>query len=111
MATKRQWDSVINHWTRLSSGKTRGDESIGPDDCAFCRRYWVDWCQGCPIREKTGHYGCNKTPYGHVLNYVTSRGSDGESTPRNVLDLKEFKALAKKELEFLKKLRKEVRGD
>ncbi len=106
MATKRQWDSVINHWTRLSTGKTRGDESIGTDDCAFCGRYYKLRCDGCPISAKTGMSECMDTPYDDILLEYERRNFSTE-----FFDTALFRRLAKKELEFLKKLRKEVRGD
>ncbi len=103
MATKREWDSVINHWTRLANGKQRKGEGIGCDDCAFCRRYFCGECCGCPIYEKTGEKRCVDTPYTYVeaIYYEHPIG----------MDKPEFRAAAKKELEWLKKLRKEVRGD
>ena len=108
MATKREWDSVIAHWERLVSGNRREDEYIGVNDCAFCRRYHSRYnlCKGCPIYKETGKRSCRGTPYDDIGRYFS-----GVFLTQEKLDYPEFKELARVELEWLKELRKKVRGD
>jgi hypothetical protein len=45
---------------------TQGERDAGKYDCECCKQFHGGWwrsCEGCPIRQKTGHRGCNGTPY------------------------------------------------
>lgn len=109
MATKREWDRVINHWTRLANGTRREGGDIGSGDCIFCKRYFKTssstsyYCEKCPISQETGLPDCDSTPYDCLVGYAAKNP--------NYLDSDEFKRLAKIELDWLIALRKKVRGD
>ncbi len=107
MATKREWDRVINHWTRIATGTRRKNEYIGGADCAFCNRYFNKGCNGCPIKIKTSLKWCEGTPYDDIIDYYDNYHGDKD----DIYKKKDFMRLAETELDFLKKLRKEVRGD
>jgi hypothetical protein len=108
--------SSIAHWERLASGKRRGGESIGSSHCALCRKFLLANpllldCEGCPVKEKTGYHGCQKTPYQDVelvffrqRQDISDSGVDWDKAKGLALDTPEFKRAAKKELAFLKSL-------
>jgi hypothetical protein len=87
---------VITHWRRLATGKTQRYEGIGPGNCALCHLFnnAAFSCVGCPVQQKTGRTGCADTPYrtAEVAYFDYGRNS------------KKFRAAARAELEFLKKL-------
>ena len=55
-------DCVV-HWTEVEAAERASDVRIGPGKCALCALYLVDYCQGCPVKEKTGQSRCGGTPY------------------------------------------------
>lgn len=88
----------IAHWGRLSTGTRQPDEVVGPSDCALCRRFNhptpPTLCVGCPVAGRTKLAHCSGTPYAQA---AFAFGYYGPDSP-------EFKAAAKKELEFLQSL-------
>jgi hypothetical protein len=107
--------SSIAHWERLVSGKRRSGESMGSSHCALCRKFMLDSplmdCEGCPVKEKTGRHGCQKTPYQDVelvffrqRQDISDSGVDWDKARELALDTMEFRRAAKKELAFLKSL-------
>ena len=91
----------IAHWERLASGHRKRGEWIGPHQCALCKLFIADECEGCPVAEETGYSYCDGTPYEIVQTYVDARFLvDRES----ILNSQEFKSAARKELRFLKSL-------
>ena len=86
----------IKKWEDVVQGKGRG---LGASNCALCQIYLVerttDFCKGCPVCEKTSYTNCVKTPYTeYELAYEQKRPDE------------ELIEIAKRELEFLKSLRK-----
>ena len=85
----------IAHWRRMAEGnRNKGDKPTG-SQCALCiefRKY--SSCDGCPVQIHAGTHMCNCTPYysAHIA-YIDY----GPKSP-------EFKAAARKELEFLESL-------
>jgi len=80
----------IEKWQDIVDGK---GEELGEDNCALCQVSKVI-CSDCPVFKKTKQEACCGTPY-----------SDFTST----YEEDERKKLAKKELAFLKSLRKETK--
>ena len=74
----------IEKWQDIVDGKGRNN---GSENCALCQMFS---CRVCPIKKKTG-FACSGTPYFHFGHSHTK------------LDRLHW---AKKELEFLKSLRK-----
>lgn len=103
--TPRQSEALqksIDHWKRLATRTRNAVESIGPDHCALCNEFFSNYCKGCPVMEKTGDRGCNKTPWEEIEDSMPDvwNGIGGGSL-EDFLNSDEFVALAQKELEFL----------
>lgn len=84
----------IAHWERLASGKLRKYENVGADHCALCLEFNDGNCGSCPVAQAIGRPQCRDTPF--ILAFL-NRAEFG-------LDSKEFRAAARKELQFLKSL-------
>ena len=91
----------IAHWERLASGQARRGEWIGPGQCALCKLFIAGECTGCPVAERTGYRYCDGTPYAIVQAYIDARFLVDR---KSILNSKEFKSAARKELRFLKSL-------
>jgi len=98
-------EESIAHWERMATGNpTLGEMPTGPQ-CALCEEFAeeegpddpdeTDCCFGCPVRDRTGVAGCEKTPF-EDAHWLFRCG--GISDP-------DFKKAAAVELEFLKSLR------
>ena len=81
---------AIQKWRDIVEGKGKDE---GVYNCALCEVH--EDCETCPIFEKTKEWDCQNTPY------IAYRDAIEASKSKRVL-----KARAKKELEFLKSLRK-----
>ena len=85
----------IAKWEDIAKGKDMDD--FGGYNCALC--YVIqrgdNICKGCPIFEKTGETDCWGTPFEKYEDAWDNRANK-----------RTLKAIAKKELEFLKSLRK-----
>jgi len=97
--TKEQTQQALNdsiaHWERMANGTYSPDESIYGKDCALCSLFLKNNCDGCPVKERTGHISCIGSPWKEAaMNY------DGNDTP-------EFKVAATKMLNFLESLKVE----
>lgn len=75
----KKWEAIVD-----GSGK-----DMGCDNCPLCKLFYDDWCDGCPVKERTGLAECYGSPY---ENYRNCRSD----------------ANAKAELDFLKSLRPAV---
>ena len=54
----------IEKWERNAVAETPDDFATGAETCALCDLfYWKDGCNGCPVKERTGQWGCRGTPY------------------------------------------------
>ena len=78
----------IEKWQDIVDGK---GEELGDDNCALCQVFGHLDCKDCPVSKKTGDIGCDSTPY---MDY-------DPDNPKNHI------AVAKKEVKFLKSLRKQ----
>ena len=81
----------IAKWEDIAKGKDL--DEFGSYNCALC--YVRDDCRSCPVLEKTGKITCDDTPY-----------DEYEDAWNHNADEQTLKAIAKKEVEFLKSLRK-----
>ena len=86
----------IQKWKSMIYLLERGFEieDGGMSTCALCELFWYGGCDGCPIANKTGAYGCNGTPYIEWEALVNDEG---------VYDIE----LAQEELAFLESLKGE----
>lgn len=90
-------EESIAHWERMVEGSYSPGERPSSGDCALCRAFRDKDCNGCPVKMWTGELDCGDTPYDSedIWGLYEDQGLDSE----------EFKAAARKELEFLKSLR------
>jgi hypothetical protein len=92
-------DDSIKHWKRLASGTAKPGEGIGGKDCELCLKFWFQSkkqkCCECPIANFTGHTMCDGSPYRDCRNDYYDHGKTS----------KQFRASAKKMLEFLTEVR------
>lgn len=86
----------IKRWKRLAIGKRLEGESVGPEQCPLCCLYLEEECKGCPIARHMQRQFCAKTPCEKADAMYDEYG----------LDSMEFRAAARKELEFLKQVLK-----
>lgn len=99
---RKALEGSIRKWQRIVGG-TGSD--LGPNNCDLCKMFYTggaQTCVGCPVREKTGHWGCIGTPYElwehhHEIRHHTQFYKKAHC--------KQCMSLAKKELAFLKSLR------
>jgi len=101
----------IQKWVDLSN--SRITYSVGQSNCALCelhnhestsllRRIFgrsKGWCEDCPVFKKTQTAFCQNTPF---EQYATAL-FEGKTTE------KKLRKIAKREVEFLKSLRKEAK--
>ena len=85
----------IEKWENVEKGGSSVER--GWQNCALCEEFLrnEDACGGCVVAEKTGQIHCRATPYQEYLKAVDSGASE-----------KELVVIARKEIEFLKSLRK-----
>ena len=83
-----KWQDIVN--------QKRKNPNFGERNCALCEEYGKNNCEGCPVYLKTKAIGCANTPYEDYY----------EEYEYGEKDHKTLAALAQKELEFLKTLRK-----
>ena len=80
----------IEKWKDIVEGK---GEDVATLNCALCEVHKD--CKTCPIFEKSNEHDCHNTPYVTYQMAIATNKNE-----------KVVKARAKKELEFLKSLRK-----
>ena len=106
--TLKALEGSIKKWEKIVESTEEKDRGV--ENCPLCRLFYNDFsededCMGCPVKEKTGMYGCIGSPYQDWKNhYKNSHGVEfGEGTSRHK-DCPECLRLAKAELEFLRGL-------
>lgn len=93
-----KWKTIISHLqSMIDSGEPYSYFGCGSTHtCGLCMMFFnrpgKEYCEGCPIFEKTGIAGCDGTPYEEWANE--------EST-----SFKDDLIVAKRELEFLQQLK------
>jgi len=68
--SRRALKASIAHWYRISACKTKEElrrEGYYGEDCALCRMFIIERCQGCPVSQATGQSNCKKSPYKAAL--------------------------------------------
>lgn len=61
----------IKKWEYIETLFSRGetiDNDGGPATCGLCMLFFMNNCDGCPIREDTGKKYCDGTPYEDLHN-------------------------------------------
>jgi len=91
----------IKKWEKIVKG-TGVDE--GDKNCPLCKLFFLKKCLGCLIFEKTGRFGCIKTPYNDWVNHHILKHENKLKKMKVYCDT--CKELAQKELDFLKSLSK-----
>lgn len=89
----KKWEGIV--------ARTGVDD--GQDNCPLCQKFanLDDECNGCPVREKTGHMLCMHSPYDDWTDAAWDHhGRNAEFTASTP----ELVELAKKELDFLRSL-------
>ena len=101
--TRKALEGSIEKWEGIVRS-TKAEEK-GIANCPLCQLFFNPYCFGCPVKEKTGMYGCQGSPYNAWDNHheTLHRNGFGEVVSRHK-DCPDCLRLAKKELEFLKEL-------
>lgn len=92
--TLKALNESIEKWTRHMNVDLEYLDQfyLGPEECPLCQLFWHNDCQGCPVFERTGLYGCENTPFDDAYHCAAMN------------DLKAFKKAAQEEVNFLKSL-------
>lgn len=56
-------EDSIAHWERMRDGTAAEHEIPNVVSCALCVLFFYNDCDGCPVKEKTKHILCRRTPY------------------------------------------------
>lgn len=96
--TLRALKGSIRKWEEIVAGKAC---DYGSDNCPLCQLFfYTDFCEGCPVKAKTGEQSCSGSPYDKwcclLPNEVSLSGG--------YIHTKQSLAAAKAELKFLKSL-------
>lgn len=84
----------IAKWEAIVAGT---GEDNGSDNCPLCDAFIDRFCEGCPVKQKTGLSFCGGSPYGEFSRHSAVLGTNRATTP-------ELVALAQAELDFLRSL-------
>ena len=84
----------IAHWKENEQVTDIDDAKLGSKHCALCKLFHSQYCEGCPVFERTGEDSCSNTPYRAAAWAVSKPASDLEA----------FRLAAKAEREFLESL-------
>lgn len=100
-ATRKALERSIAHWERVVEfGGRYTRDNISSDNCALCRRFNSNECEGCPVKERTGQSICKGSPYHEAARlWYVCRGEGLIPCTQA-----KFKRAARRELAFLKSL-------
>lgn len=84
----------ICKWEQVSKNHK---EEHGSTDCPLCRLFLGNYCQGCPVADRTGSGGCIGTPN---ERWSRLKYREGNRFPYSEEQL----AIAREELDFLRSL-------
>jgi hypothetical protein len=98
-------EESIEHWEKIVIGENYSTT----DNCSLCNLFFINDCEGCPIKEKTGQVQCNASPFREFIKHINLNHKSFVpcSNFHYQTYCPECKRLAREELEFLKSLRKE----
>lgn len=91
---EEKWESILN-----------GGEDLGIENCSFCRQFFTEDCEGCPIAEFTNKQNCYNTPYFQWDRYQSAHSFTYKGNIRFKVFDEKSRELAEKELEFIKQVR------
>lgn len=94
-------ENSIRHWARVVASPLT--ERIGPESCALCKRYYENYCEGCPVSKRTLKIYCSDSPF---VAFAEEWEAASEAKSVSARRLKRLKKLAQAELDFLKSLRR-----
>ncbi len=94
--TLKALNGSIKKWEKIAAG-TGLDK--GPENCPLCKLFWYGTydCEGCPVAARTGQGGCSGSPYDEWTDATEYGDASKADTPA-------LKAIARKELRFLRSL-------
>jgi len=105
--TKKALEESIAHWERMRASRSVTDffkERPSDGDCALCNLFIRHDCKGCPVMERTGEMGCEKSPYikanKALFNWERDSVGKGRTVWRTV-----WRRAATREINFLRSLR------
>ena len=113
--TRTALEESIAHWKQLTANPLTWP--IGMGSCALCTMFRADdidiECADCPVMIRSGANFCHYTPYTDFFNYRAEvkaklAAEDLRLSERSQVDHKRLVTLAKKEVSFLKSLRKDT---
>ena len=89
----------IKKWQAIADGT---GEDRGPYNCPLCKIFntTVSFCRGCPIKETTKRFGCERTPYEEWCNHLNYDHGVSRGMARCQICLR----IARKEVRFLKRI-------
>ena len=99
--TETALNGSIRKWERIVTSPRSFDK--GTDNCPLCHSFLNFDCEGCPVQEKTGAYGCVGSPYIEWAEHHGKIHYSGMSLHRYTGCVKCLE-LAKAELAFLRSL-------
>jgi hypothetical protein len=99
-------EKSIEHWEKIVIGESYSTT----DNCSLCNLFFINDCEGCPIKEKTGQAQCDDSPFREFIKHINLNHKSfiPVSNFHYQTYCPECKRLAREELEFLKSLRKEI---
>ena len=100
--TRKALEASIKHWQENVAAETPMGASTSSDACALCKSFFDNYCEGCPVFDKTGKGECGDTPY--KTAHDTLRYWQIENTERSK---SAWRKAAQAELDFLISLRPE----
>ena len=95
----------IKHWEENEKAENVSEINVCGDGCALCAMFYDDdatdsVCSGCPVKNATGFYSCEYSPYENARNAYWA----WDCAPDNVAYRTLFKIAAREEIDFLKSL-------
>ena len=93
--TKAALGASIEKWKRNSVAESQDAYLIDVVNCPLCDLFFSYYCDGCPVKEKTGENSCYETPYIDASRAYTDWDDDNGKLARK---------LALEEVAFLESL-------
>ena len=91
----------IEKWEHNAVAETPDDFATEAETCALCDLfYWKGGCNRCPVKERTGQWGCRGTPY----VAADAAHEEWSACPSNPTLRDASHAAARAEAEFLRSL-------
>lgn len=105
---KRTSEALEKSIEKYRKALVNGYMQLGAPSCPLCGMFWSEMCTGCPVRDRTGHPACRKSPYRVVSNILdTWTDSHGGAW---LIETQEQRDAVQAELDFLISLREVDNG-